>query len=151
AYEIRWHYVHSEVVVESEIAWGAARASGLQAGVLLAPGGDSYASGQQVAPTFYYRNTGKQELRVAFPRLMTRGYYNKLVAIDAAGSGLPTEQTQEPAFPVGWMQLPLAPGAIHEIGGLPIMLGDVPRGSAETLIKAAVGQSVHLRFEVPDF
>jgi serine/threonine protein kinase len=150
--DLRWQYVHSEVVVESEIAWGAAGPSGLQAGILLAPRGDSYATGQEVTPTFYYRNSGQLPLNIAFPRLITRGYYNKLIALDVSRSEIPIEQDPGPAFPVGWMQHdPWPPGAIHEIAGRPIMLGDVPRGSAETLIKAAVGQSVHLRFEVPDF
>lgn len=150
AYTIRNQYVRSEIIDEAEIAWGAAAASGLQAGVRLDPRNFKYVSGQQVTPIFYYRNTGQQELATSFPRLMTRGYYKKIAAVDSFAKEIALEQDQNPAFPVGWLMLPLPPGGQHEIRGLPILLDNGERGSAETVIRASPGQTVRLRFELPD-
>jgi hypothetical protein len=38
---------------------------------------------------------------------------------------------------------------MHEVSGMPILLGDGERGSAETAIRAKPGQSVHVRFVLP--
>src|SRR6478736_296812 len=148
AYIIREQHVRSEVIDDSQIAWGAAAASGLQAGVRLEPRSTKYASGQQATPIFYYRNTGDQALDTTFPNLMTPAY-SKIVAVDSFAKEIPIEQDRNPAAPVGWLKSPLPPGAIHEIRGLPITLGEAQRGAAQTVIKAAIGQTVRLSFQVP--
>ena len=155
AYEIRRQYVHSEGIddvnrKEQTIAWGPVAPSGLQAGVHLEPQKDSYVDGRQVTPIFYYRNGGKTTLQTSFPNLMTHSYYNKLIAVDAAEKPFTIDQDPNPTGPVGWVGEPLPPGAQHEIKGLPIMLGDVDRGDAETVIRATAGQAVRLRFDLPN-
>jgi serine/threonine protein kinase len=150
AYEIRRHYVRAEGMDDKDkkIAWGAASPDGMQTGVRLVPHNESYVAGQQVTPIFYYRNAGNDTRDVAFPRLMTRSYYDKIIAHDSTGKAIPIEQ-HGPGGPVGWIQLPLPPDGLHEIRGLPILLGDGDLGSAETAIRAAAGQSIRLRFELP--
>ena len=81
---------------------------------------------------------------------MTHSYYNKLIAVDTEGKPFAIDQDPNPTGPVGWVEEPLAPGAQHEIKGLPIVLGDVDRGAAETVIRASADDSVHLRFRIAE-
>jgi hypothetical protein len=150
AYIIRQQYIRSEVIDDSQIAWGAASESGLQAGVRLEPQGFKYVSGQQVTPIFYYRNTGKQRFATSFPNLMTHSYYKRIVAVDSFAKEIQIEQDSKPAGPVGRAMDWLPPRDLHEIRGLPILLGDGDRGSAETSIRAKPGQVIRLHFELPD-
>ena len=114
----------------------------------LEPHDETYATGQQVTPIFYYRNAGKAAIQPAFPRLMTHSYYKKVIAVDKDGKPIAIDQDPNPTGPVGWIEEPLRPGAQHEIKGLPIMLGDVDRGAAETVIRAEAGQSLRIHFEL---
>ena len=177
AYIIRQQYIQPHVMDVAEIYWGAPSAAGLQAGVQLEPRNTKYASGQQVTPTFYYRNTGTEPLDTTFPNLMTRGYYD-IVAVDSFGKAISIEQDQTPAVPVGWRRFFLQPGDLQEIHGPPILLGGgdltaesqpahpspqplriepssslgrlLVRGLAAVAIRASPGQTVRLDFELRD-
>jgi hypothetical protein len=105
-----------------------------------------------VTPHFFFRNGGEGTERVSFPNLMTRVYYEEITAVDASGKLL--EIIQDDAKlprPVGWIEVPFGFGAQHEVRGLPIVLGDVKRGAAETAIRATSGQSVRLRFTLRNY
>ena len=86
---------------------------------------------------------------------MTRGHYKKIIAVDATGKNIPIDQgsgaeEMEELMIVGAEGTAMSPGTEHAIRGLPILLGDVDRGSAETVIRAKPGHSIRLRFELPD-
>ena len=151
AYTIRRRFVGSQPTDDGSISWGPVAANGLQAGVRLDPNNEKYTSGDQVVPRFFYRNAGKEVLDLSFPRLMTHSYYDKLTAVDATGAPFAIETDPGPGGPVGWMQFPFPPGAQHEIGGMPIVLGDVDRGSAESVIRAKPGQSLRISFTLPNY
>ncbi|QGQ32631.1 serine/threonine protein kinase [Gimesia maris] len=148
---LRKQYVRSQPIDNGKISWGPVADNGLQAGVRFEPQNEQYATGQQVLPRFYYRNTGDQFVEIMLPRLMTHSYYTKLSAVDDTGKPVPIDQDRKPAGPVGWWFLPFGFGAQHEIRGLPIRLGDVERGQAETVIQAKPGQSVRVRFTLPNY
>jgi len=153
AFEIRRQYVHSEGIDDVKrkaqtTAWGPVAENGLQAGVRFEPYNETYATGQQVTPVFYYRNTSKAAIQASFPRLMTHSYYKKVIAVDKDGKPIAIDQDPNPTGPVGWIEEPLQPGAQHEIMGLPILLGDVDRGAAETVVRAEAGQSLRIHFEL---
>jgi hypothetical protein len=150
AYEIRKQHLRSERTEDLGISWGATAKNGLQVGVRIEPRKESYAIGEQVTPIFYYRNSGRG-MPFSFPRLMTRGYYSKLIAVDAAGKDIPIEQTKDAALPVGWIETGLQPSALQEIPGPPMVLGNVERGSAETAIHAEPGQTFNLSFQLPNY
>ncbi|QDT28379.1 Serine/threonine-protein kinase PrkC [Gimesia panareensis] len=148
---LRKQYVRSQAIDNGKIAWGPVAENGLQAGVRFEPHKEQYATGQQVLPRFYYRNTGDQFVEISLPRLMTHSYYTKLSAVDDTGKPIPIDQDRKPAGPVGWWVLPFGFGVQHEIRGLPIRLGDMERGQAETVIQAKPGQSVRVRFTLPNY
>lgn len=148
---LRKQYVRSQAIDNGKIAWGPVADNGLQAGVRFEPHKEQYSTGQQVLPRFYYRNTGDQLVEIMLPRLMTHSYYRKLAAVDGTGKAIPIDQDKKPAGPVGWWFLPFDFGAQHEIRGLPIRLGDMERGQAETVIRAKAGQSVRVRFTLPNY
>ncbi|WP_417387092.1 protein kinase domain-containing protein [Gimesia sp.] len=148
---LRKQYVRSQAIDNGKISWGPVADNGLQAGVRFEPQNEQYATGQQVLPRFYYRNTGDQFVEIMLPRLMTHSYYTKLSAVDDTGKPVPIDQDRKPARPVGWWFLPFGFGAKHELRGLPIRLGDVERGQAETVIQAKPGQSVRVRFTLPNY
>jgi len=155
AYGIREQFIRPEKTrarspEDPTIAWGDVGASGLQVGVRVEPRNELYARGQKVLPIFCYRNAGRQKLDTSFPRLMTHSCYNRIIAVDATGSDIPIDQDRGPAGPVGWLSNSLAPGESFEVRGLPIVLGDVERGAAETAVRAKAGQSIRLRFDLPD-
>lgn len=148
---VRKQYVRSQAIDNGKIVWGPVADNGLQAGVRFEPQNEQYATGQQVLPRFYYRNTGDQFVEIMLPRLMTHNYYTELSAVDDTGKPIPIAQDKKPAGPVGWWLLPFGFGSQHEIRGLPIRLGDVERGQAETVIQAKPGQSVRVRFTLPNY
>ena len=148
---LRKQFVRSQAIDNGKIAWGPVAKNGLQAGVRFEPDNEQYAIGQQVLPRFYYRNTGNQFVEIMLPRLMTHNYYTKLSALDETGKSISIDQDRKPAGPVGWWLLPFGFGAQHEIQGLPIRLGEVERGQAETVIQSKPGQSVRVRFTLPNY
>lgn len=148
---LRKQFVRSQAIDNGKIAWGPVADNGLQAGVRFEPHNEQYFTGQQVLPRFYYRNTGDQFVEISLPRLMTHSYYTKLAAVDDTGKPIPIDQDRKPAGPVGWWVLPFGFGVQQEIRGLPIRLGDVERGQAETVIQAKPGQSVRVRFTLPNY
>ena len=151
-FTVRDRWINSERLAARQISWGAPASNGFQVGIVVKPHGEQYAAGQQIVPSFAFRNTGKQTLDVAFPNLMTQGYYNGLRVVDSAGIFIEIDQGPGPGSPVGWLQMELGPGREHLISGMPIALGDVSRDSGiETVIKAKPGQSCRLRFTVPNF
>jgi serine/threonine protein kinase len=173
----RTHYVKVRPLSEGKIAWGPTAKNGLQVGVLfeaaegtlgldsppnparLGGGGMSSSDlsnkplklGTQITPRFYFRNTSDKHQDVAFPRLLTRSYYNKLEATLANGKQLYVETNKDPGGPVGWLQMPFAFGAQHEIRGLPILLGAGDRGDAESAIHVDKGYKIHLRFTLDNY
>ncbi len=152
AFSIRDRWINSRRLDDRQISWGPAAPNGIQAGVMFDPRNEQYATGQQILPRFFYRNVGSQELTVAFPRLMTHSYYEALHAVDNAGRDIAIDQDPGPVGPVGWIEMPLDPKSQHEISGLPIVLGDVPRAAGvETVIRAQPGQSCRVRFTVPNY
>lgn len=151
-FTIRDRWINSERLAERQISWGTVAPNGFQAGILIKPQSEQYAEGQQIVPLFVFRNTGKQTLEVAFPNLMTHGYYHALRVVDSTGRDIEVDQDPGPGGPVGWLQIELAPGSEHVISGIPIALGNVSRESGvETVVKAKPGQSCRLRFSVPNF
>ncbi|MDA1231006.1 MAG: hypothetical protein O2856_09550, partial [Planctomycetota bacterium] len=136
---------------QSEIAWGAAGANGLQAGVRVEPRNQANAAGQLVTPVFYYRNTGHETLEISFPRLMTESMYDRVVSIDAFEREIRIEKKGNFKRPVGRSVKRLAPGERHELRGLPIMPGDISGAPAETAIRVQPGLTATVRFLVPDF
>ena len=148
---LRKQFIRSQAIDNGKIAWGPVAKNGLQAGVRFEPYNEQYVTGQQVLPRFYYRNTGDQFVEIMLPRLMTHNYYTKLSALDGAGKSISIDQDRKPAGPVGWWLLPFGLGAQHEIRGLPIRLGEVERGQAETVIQSKPGQSVRVRFTLPNY
>ena len=137
AYVIRDRWIRSRSVNQQEIAWGSLGKHGIQAGVLFEPRNEAYAVGQRVIPRFFYRNVGQQDLEANFPNVMTHSYYDQLLAVDATGAPIPIDQDASPGGPVGWMKMDLPRGAVHELSGLAIVIGDVPRDpSVETVIRA---------------
>jgi serine/threonine protein kinase len=148
---LRKQFIRSQAIDNGKIAWGPVAKNGLQAGVRFEPDNEQYAIGQQVLPRFYYRNTGNQFVEIMLPRLMTHNYYTKLSALDETGKSISIDQDRKPAGPVGWWLLPFGFGAQHEIRGLPIRLGEVERGQAETVIQSKPGQSVRVRFTLPNY
>ena len=92
-------------------------------------------AGQQVTPIFCFRNTGQSTLDALFPRLMM------VAAITTKSSRSMRQEKQSPSSRIQvWQGLSdgsnyrYRPVLEHEISGLPIVLGDVDRGSAETAI-----------------
>ena len=151
AYVIRDRWIRSRSLNQQEIAWGTPGKNGIQAGVLFEPRNEVYAVGQRVVPRFFYRNVGQQELEANFPNVMTHSYYDKLHAVDATGAPIPIDQDPSPGGPVGWMKMDLPRGAVHELSGLAIVIGDVPRDpSVETVIRAQPSQSCRVRFTLPN-
>ncbi|QDT92178.1 serine/threonine-protein kinase [Gimesia algae] len=148
---LRKQFIRSQAIDNGKIAWGPVAKNGLQAGVRFEPDNEQYAIGQQVLPRFYYRNTGNQFVEIMLPRLLTHNYYTKLSALDETGKSISIDQDRKPAGPVGWWLLPFGFGAQHEIRGLPIRLGEVERGQAETVIQSKPGQSVRVRFTLPNY
>ena len=148
---VRQHYLRSRPIDGGKISWGPVAENGMQAGVRFEPHNEQYLTGQQVTPRFFYRYSGDQKFNVSFPRLMTRGYYDQLIAVDSAGKAIPVDQDKEPGGPVGWMSMPFGFGSRIEIRGLPIVLGDVERGSAESAIRAKPGESLRVRFTLPNY
>lgn len=148
---LRKQFVRSQAIDNGKIAWGPVAKNGLQAGVRFEPHNEQYVTGQQVLPRFYYRNTGDQFVEIMLPRLMTHNYYTKLSAVDGTGKSISIDQDRKPAGPVGWWLLPFGFGAQHEIRGLPIRLGEVERGQAEAVIEAKPGQTVRVRFTLPNY
>lgn len=102
--------------------------------------------GVRITPRFYFRNTADKQKEASFPRLMTRSYYQKMEAILDHRGSLAVETDPEPAGPVGWVQMPFAFGARHEVRGLPILLGPGARGDAESAIRVEQGHTVQIRF-----
>ena len=151
AYILREQHVRSEGIEQknSGISWGSSQEDGLQAGVRFTPRNLTYKPGQVVTPVFYYRNNGKLLLDTSYPNVMAHGYYKKIVAVDAAGKEIPIEQERSPGGTGRLATDRLEPGRMHEVSGLPILLGDGERGTAETAIRAKPGQSVHVRFVLP--
>ncbi len=151
AYEIRKQFVRYRPLDEGSISWGPVGANGLQASVRFEPSNEQYVVGQQVTPHFYFRNTGDQEKDVSFPFVMMRGYHDQINAVDAMGNAIAIDHVPGPVGPVGWIETPFGFGAQHDVRGLPVVLGDVERGDAATVIRAKPGQSVRVRFAVPNF
>jgi hypothetical protein len=134
---------------EAKIEWGPVSPDGLQAGLFFTPQSQWYLDGQLGTPTFYYRNTGKQPLDISYPHLMTRGYYRKIVATDAAGKVIRTYEADLLA-PVGWTKTSLQPGAIQEVRGMPVGLGEPERGWDKAAARAVSVGSVRLQFVLPN-
>lgn len=173
----RTHYVKVRSLDEGKIAWGPVAKNGLQAGVLFESpkgvvGGESptgagrlggggmaasdltnktVALGAPIRPRFYFRNTADKHKEASFPNLMTHSYYKKLEATLANGQELAIETNPDPTGPVGWLQMPFAFGAQHEIRGLPILLGAGDRGDAETAIRVSKGNKIRLRFTLDNY
>ena len=150
AYIVRHQFISTMGLAKADIRWGPVGENGIQAGVWFEPDNEEYASGQYVTPRFFYRSTGDKVANASFPRRMTRDYYARIVAVDAAGKSIPVDQDTGPAGPVGWIIQPFRFGARHEIRGKPILLGDVIRGIAQTVIRAKPGQSVRVHFVLPN-
>ena len=148
---IRQQFVRSRKIDRGDIAWGNVADNGLQVGVRFEPRNEHYLIGQKVVPVFFFRNMGNKNLDISFPRLMTHGYYDEIIAVDAAGKAIPIDQDRGPAGPVGWTKLRMIANAVHEIRGMPIVFGDVERGSAETAIAAHAGQSVRVQYRLSNF
>jgi hypothetical protein len=119
----------------------------LQVGVQLSPDKKMYLNGEQVLPAFYYRNVGVQLLDTSEVNLTRDRFYDKLVAIDAAGQEIPIEQDRKPGNPV-WEPKSLRPGAMYELLGLPLLLGKGERNpsTGEAAIRVLPGASVRLHF-----
>jgi hypothetical protein len=149
AFTIRDRWIHSRQLGERQISWGPAAANGLQAGVVFEPTSEQYIRGQQVHPTFFFRNIGSQTLSTTFPRLMTRSHYNDLHAVDDAGREIAVHHNPGVGGPVGWLSIPLSPGQQHEMQGPSIVLGE--ESGFETAIRARPGQACRVRFTVPNF
>jgi hypothetical protein len=147
----RTHFVRSTKMDDGKIAWGPVAKNGLQAGFRIEPSNERYAAGKSVSPRFYIRNTADMIKHAAFPRIMTRSYYEKLEVVDAAGAAIEVESDPDPTGPVGWLEMPFGFGAKHEISGLPILLGTGARGESESAIHAKSGQSVRMRFTLQNY
>ena len=103
-------------------------------------------------PHFIYRNTGKQVLDLAFPRLMTKDHYKAIHVTDETGKAVSIKQGDRPSGPVGGTQFALDPDARYEIRGLPIAIGDGPYDDqVETVILAEPGQLFRVLFSLPNF
>jgi hypothetical protein len=152
AFIIRDRWLRVREIDERSIAWGPKGANGLQAGILFEPSNEQYFPGQRVTPRFYFRNAGSTPLSVAFPRLMTRSYYEAIRVVDDAGAEIAIDQQSGLSGPVGWIRTQLSPGSQHDIVGRPIVIGKVARGAGdETAIHAAPGQSCRVRFTFCNF
>lgn len=176
----RTHYVKVQRIDEGKIAWGPVAKDGIQAGVAFetpsgvfdlrpeairtlavdASLGGTYpasnsnpkiALGTRIMPTFYFRNTGDKHKEASFPNLMTHSYYKKLEVTLASGKQIPVETSKDPAGPVGWLQMPFAFGAQHEVRGLAILLGEGDRGDAESIIRVSKGDKIRLRFTLDNY
>ncbi|TWU12097.1 Serine/threonine-protein kinase PrkC [Symmachiella macrocystis] len=148
---IRKQFIRSEEIDGGKVSWGPVAANGLQAGVKFEPHQKKYKVGQQVTPRFFYRYSGDQEIKVAFPRLMTRSYYGEIILDYSTHESIPLDQEKKPGGPVGWQRIPFKLGSQYDIRGLPIVLGDVERGDAKTVIRAMPGQSVRVRFVLTNY
>jgi serine/threonine protein kinase len=105
----------------------------------------------QITPTFYFRNTADKHKEASFPNIMTHSYYKKLEATLTSSKQLPVETNKDPAGPVGWLQMPFAFGAQHDIRGLPILLGEGDRGDAESIIRVSKGDKIRVRFTLDNY
>ncbi len=152
AYTIRDRWLKARRIGERKISWGPKADNGLQVGLWLDPASEVFAKGQQVVPHFFFRNAGDKELGISLPRIMTHSYYEAMQVTDDKGEAIQIDQDGSPGGPVGWTQLPFTPGAMHEVVGLPIVLGQVKRPpGVETVICAAEGQECRLRFSVDNY
>lgn len=152
AFTIRERFLRLRQIDDSQISWGPVGANGLQVGVRLDPHNAEYTSGQHVGTHFFFRNAGRQSLDMAFPRLLTRGYYKALHVFDASGKAIPIDQDPGPGGPVGWIQMPLDPGDQYDLRGGTIVFGIVPRAEGvETVIQAEAGQAGRLSFTIPNY
>jgi hypothetical protein len=152
AYTIRERWLRVKKLKEREIAWGPVAKNGLQVGLWIDPPSPVLTKGQQVVPHFYFRNASGKDATISLPRLMTHGYYKALQATDDTGEKIQTEQDEGPGGPVGWIEMPFAAGAEHEVTGLPIAVGQVKRGpGVETVICAVPGQQCRLRFVLSNY
>jgi hypothetical protein len=147
---LRNRFVRSRKIDDDNISWGPTAASGLQAGVLLEPRNEQYIVGQEVTPRFFYRNTADRKLDVSFP-LSTAGDSEEIIAVDAAGNRIPIERKKGPGLPTGWTAMSLGSGDVHEVRGAPMVLGEIQHGAAATVLRAKPGQTVRLRFVLPNY
>jgi hypothetical protein len=152
AYTIRDRWLKAKRIGERKISWGPETPNGVQVGLWLDPPSEVYTKGQQVVPHFFFRNSGVVGDSISLPRIMTRSYYEAIQVTDDKGETIQIDQEEGPTGPVGWTQLPFTPGAMHEVIGLPIVLGQVKRPpGVETVICAVEGQECRLRFGVDDY
>ncbi|MEQ8787753.1 MAG: protein kinase [Pirellulaceae bacterium] len=151
AAEIRKQFIDARPLGSKDIHWGPVAENGLQVGVVLEPRSSQYVVGQEVVPHFFVRNTSKKYVRITLPRVMLNRQYRQLSAVDPAGREIAIEQNPKPGGVVGAMSNPLSPGGMQVLQGLPIRIGDVPRGSADVVVRAKAGQGVRLKFSLPNF
>jgi hypothetical protein len=152
AYRIRDRWLRVKELKERKISWGTKSASGLQVGLWLDPSSEVFTKGQQVVPHFFFRNAGDKEQSISLPRIMTHSYYEGLLVSDDVGRTIQIDQDESPGGPVGWTRLPFAPGAQHQVTGLPIAVGQVKRAAGvETVICAEPGQQCRLKFLLDDY
>lgn len=152
-YQIRRHLVRWEPLPEHqvEIQWGPVAENGLQAGIHFRPDHFEYPMATTVQPVFFLRSTTDEKLKIAFPKTLTRADYLQIKAVDRWGGNIEIEQDSELIAPSDSLELELFTGAQYRINGLPMVLGDAERGDAEMVIRAQLGQKVHVRFVVPNF
>ena len=152
AYTIRNRWLRVKALKERKISWGPAAANGLQVGVWIDPPGSVFAKGQQFVPHFYFRNAGQKDQSISLPRIMTRSYYEGLLVADDSGAAIEYDQDKGPSGPVGWIQMPFAPGAEHEVMGMPIAVGQVKRApGVETVLCLTSGQQCRLKFLLDNY
>jgi hypothetical protein len=151
-FSVRERFIRSEAVENENISWGKPGENGLQAGVLFEPRNEQYTYGQSINTRFYFRNAGTRKLTVAFPRLMTRSYYEGIHVTDASGNNLVVESVPEPGGPVGWQQMMLDPGATHQITGMPITVTPLSRDARfESAIHAKAGAQCRVSYTISNF
>ena len=78
---------------------------------------------------------------------MTHAYYDEIHVTDTAGKAIPLSRDSGPGGPVGWMSTKLGPDAMRSVGGLSIVIGDVPDAKTGAALALAIGQQGNIRTE----
>ncbi len=136
---------------DDRISWGPVGENGVQVGLRFDRANRQVERGEQVAPRFFFRCQADETVEVSLPRLMTRGYYKQLIAVDGNGQAFNQEQDDRPLTPVGWLAMRLSDDGPVEIRGLPIQLGGKKQSGSESLIRVGPGQETRIHFVVPNF